>query len=104
MILLSNNCTDYWMITFHNRDTYLPGLHKVFSSNYVFSLPMYGRREEQNEQGTYSLSNRETNYLNIEGKWGCNETPINMEACVAGHLEREVGCRSVHVTRIFYRR
>ncbi len=84
------------MITLHDRDAYLPGLHKVFGSTYLFNIPIIGKKTKSNQQGAFTLSSIKTHYLDLGGGRGCDEIPSeSMKACVAKYLENEIGCRSV---------
>ncbi len=90
------NITDFWKIILHSRDAYIPGMHKVFGSTYMFSIPILGNGTKKNQHGVFTLSTTETNYLNLGGDQACEEAPTRtMEACIENYVQEEVGCRFV---------
>ena len=96
---LSINTSDFWMITLHNRDTYLPGMHKVFGSTYIFTIPIMDNKTKRNQHGVFTLSSTKTHYMDLGGVKACEKTPTQtMEACIAGYVQTKVGCRLMPIT------
>ena len=86
--------TDFWMVILHNRNTYLPGMHKVFGSTYKTSIPMALPDKKKNQYCAFTLSMTESRYMNLGGKLGCVAgRDVNMEECVDEYVAKKVGCR-----------
>ncbi len=93
--MISLNVTDFWMITLHNKNAYLPGFHQVFGSTYVFTIPNMGKDNEtkRGQQGTFIISRTEMHFLNSGGDKACIEDEQNMEECVDTYIAGKIGCR-----------
>ncbi len=91
--MLSLNVTDFWMITLHNKNKYLPGFHQVFGSSYTFSIPNLNAKVKRSQQGVFALSKTDMHFLNLGGNKACIDDDQNMEACVDSYIEKKIGCR-----------
>ncbi len=93
--IISLNVTDFWMITLHNKNAYLPGFHQIFGSTYVFTIPNTGKdnKTKRGQQGTFIISRTEMHFLNSGGDKACVEDEQNMEECVDTYIAGKIGCR-----------
>ncbi len=84
----------FYKVILHNRNTYLPGFHKVFGSEYLTTPITSGRNEERRQVSAIILSKTWNNYLDKGGDRSCQEKEdVNMEKCVEDYLSSAVGCR-----------
>ncbi len=91
--MLSAHSADFWKITLHNKNAYVPGIQGVYGSTFLIS-PLTVPNESV--VAMYSVSKTESTYLNLGGHDSCRESvseDFNFVACLSEHVEEEMGCR-----------
>ena len=89
----------YWLMTFHRRGGYLPGLGQAFGSTFVTTAPS-GTKTARPEKifSTVVLTRSVSVRVNRGGKKRCKESDDHdhgetLEECLAMYYQRELGCR-----------
>ncbi len=84
----------FFKVILHNRNTYLPGFHTVFGSDYLTSTVTDGLNVNSTQVCTVAVLKTVTNYVDKGGGRSCqSEGEVNVERCVADYINLEVGCR-----------
>ena len=93
--MFPNHFADFWKISLHNKDAYVPGIQGIFGS--AFILTPLGVPNET-IVALYSISKDESTYLNLGDDDSCLESAteeFHYGDCLAAYIESELGCRQV---------